>query len=101
MTQCHMAPQSSQSLHHRHRIDIHRHDERGRKRQGVQCSTDHYLSLRLYVNGGGLRELTFDPGLSDEGSFLHVQFTAIRVAGYRSGGSNYTDHVCTVSWGLN
>lgn len=71
--------------------------------RGVQCSTDQYLSLRIYVNGGGSESFTFDPGLSDDGFIpFNVQFTSsIRVAGYRSGGSNYTDHVCTVSWGLN
>jgi hypothetical protein len=71
--------------------------------KGVQCSTDQYLSLKIYVNGGAAETFTFDPGLSDDGFIpFNIRFSSsIRVSGTRSGGSNYTDHVCSVSWGLD
>ncbi len=71
--------------------------------KGLQCSTDQYLSLKVYVNGGSAETITFEPGLSDDGFIpFNIRFSSsIRVTGYRSGGSNYTDHLCTVSWGLD
>lgn len=71
--------------------------------KGVQCTTTTTLVLKIYVDGGSAESFTFDSGLSDDGFIpYNIRFSSsVRVTGSRSGAPNYTDHVCTVSWGLD
>ncbi len=71
--------------------------------KGVQCKTDTFLTLSVYVNGGSAETFTFSPDLVNDGFIpFNIRFTSsIRVSGSRSGGSNYVDQICTVSWGLD
>ncbi len=71
--------------------------------KSVHCESQNALALTVYVNGGAAETFVFDPGLSDDGFIpFNIRFSSsVRVTGYRSGGLNYTDNVCYVSWGLD
>lgn len=71
--------------------------------KGVQCKTDTSLTLSVYVNGGGAETFTFPANLVNDGFLpFNIRFTSsIRVTASRSGGSNYVDQTCSVSWGLD
>jgi hypothetical protein len=71
--------------------------------KGVQCKSDTSITVSVYVNGGSAEAFTFPPDLVNDGFIpFNIRFSSsIRVTARRSGGSDYVDQICSVSWGLD